>query len=1839
MKHFLLLVLLSCFAFISFSQVNLTKGLIAWYPFNGNANDGSGNNNNPSYNNATLTTDRFGNTGSAYYFDGVDDQITIPGSAGLNTANAMTIALYFNPETTNLQTLIGKISYSQGNGTQFQVAINFNLYPGVLFGVNNPADNCASQVALNSSYVNTGGTVPINQWYCLVSTFDQGVQKIYLNGALVSTTNAPFTTLKQCTNSDIQLGTWWANDQQRYKGKIDDVRIYNRALTLTEVTALCTACSNPTTDLYFKQNVCNPLSVQLFGTGNNLISPNWDFGDGGTATGTLSPVHTYAAQGNYTINLSVNKGSCNDYISKEVAINTTAADIIITPDTTICSGTTAQLQARPGLSYCWSPATGLSNTNTANPVTSTTQNITYTCTAEIPVNNLIINGDFSSGNTGFTSSYTYSPTNGIPEGVYGVGANPTAWHPAMPGCKDHTTGTGNMMLVNGATTANVVVWSETVAVTPNTNYAFSTWLQHITTINPALLQFSINGVPIGNIFQANSVSCIWDQFYTTWNSGNNTSATIAILNQNTGLSGNDFALDDISFSELKIQREVINVTVNNCSVTAAFTAPDTVCVNTPVNITNLSSGATTYYWNFCVADVNTPPAAVNIGNPGNLLSGPVFMDYVYTNGKYYAFVVNYNAARLVRLDFGNSLLNTPTAVDLGSYGGILQVTANEGIQVVQDGGNWYAILVGGNKNVGQTPCIMKVDFGTNIESAGTATNWGNIGGLMNQPVDLHVFKENGNWYGFTVNAEFNTITRFNFGSNFNNAPTATDLGNVGGLLYPTGIYAINDNGKWLVFVMNGGDNLRIGTQSSITRLEFGSSLLNTPTGINLGNPGNLLHHPRDFTIMKFCGQIIGFAVNGNPSYNNIVRLNFNNDLQSVPTLTSLGNLGNLNFPHSISKLFRVNDEVYTFITNVGNNSITRLRFAGCTNASISSSTAQNPAPVSYSSPGTYNINVTVDDGLPTQNSFCKQVVVLAPPVHTPTQAINLCTGDSVKIGTGVKYAQYTWNMGASTDSIMAKTAGIYWVQTDRYGCTNRDSMVITALAKPVVNLGPDVSLCTMNNMVLDAGNAGASFLWQNASTQQTFTANSFGKYFVRVTNANGCMNSDTITLSKTVITGTDFYYKQDVCNPLALQFFGTGNNLANPYWAFGDGNTATGSLNMPHTYSAYGNYMVKFGYDLNGCKDTLTRTIAVQLTYADIIVTPDTTICFNATKQLRAQPALSYCWTPSSFLSNTNTANPVTSTTQKITYTCTAEIPGNNLIVNGDFSNGNTGFTSQYSYANPNTKEGEYFVGVNPQAWNQLLGTCTDHTTGSGNMLLLNGAPQANVQVYTQTVTVTPNTNYAFSTWLQNVNVNNATSNPPRLQFSINGNSIGNIFQGRNAMCQWDQFYTTWNSGNNTTATISIVNQNTIASGNDFALDDISFAPITIQRDSVVISIDTPVVRANKDTTICENGKVQLQASGAASYSWTPAAGLSSTTISNPIASPAVNTNYIVTGQTINGCTAKDTVAIAFHLVPTVITNHDLVVCPNTPIQLAANTSMSSYSWSPAATLSNPAIADPIAMPGKSTLYKVQVTDAYNCSYSDSVNVQVRTFKFAAGMNAVICQGSSITLQAIGGDRYLWSPAGSLSDATQATPTAMPDTTTQYHVTISESNCGTDTTFNVRITVNPTPFVKAGKVNDIDCLVHSAKLQASGTAGIAYLWAPVGGLDYPTLPDPVSIADTTTTYFVTGTNQHGCSAIDSVTVYVTATGKVSFEVPNAFTPNGDGLNDCLGVKSWGGAAIEEFSIFSRWGERVFTTNKPGVCWDGRYRGEALPAGGYTYIIKAKTYCGSIKRSGVVMLLR
>jgi hypothetical protein len=180
--------------------------------------------------------------------------------------------------------------------------------------------------------------------------------------------------------------------------------------------------------------------------------------------------------------------------------------------------------------------------------------------------NSIVNGDFTAGNAGFTSAYLYFAQPAVPasgyaspkaslydEGTYGVGINPALYHASWASVADHTTGAGNMMIVNGDTQSNVQYWAETVTgLTTGQTYYFSAWLTSIyppplgsAPTSPAVLAFSLNGVQLGSDITVSQPVGTWNLFYNSFVAAG-TTATISVINRNNVAGGNDFAMDDIS---------------------------------------------------------------------------------------------------------------------------------------------------------------------------------------------------------------------------------------------------------------------------------------------------------------------------------------------------------------------------------------------------------------------------------------------------------------------------------------------------------------------------------------------------------------------------------------------------------------------------------------------------------------------------------------------------------------------------------------------------------------------------------------------------------------------------------------------------------------------------------------------------------------------------------------------------------------------------------------------------------------------------------------------------------------------------------------------------------------------------------------------------------------------------------------------------------------------------------------------------------------------------------------------------------------------------------------------
>ena len=220
--------------------------------------------------------------------------------------------------------------------------------------------------------------------------------------------------------------------------------------------------------------------------------------------------------------------------------------------------------------------------------------------------------------------------------------------------------------------------------------------------------------------------------------------------------------------------------------------------------------------------------------------------------------------------------------------------------------------------------------------------------------------------------------------------------------------------------------------------------------------------------------------------------------------------------------------------------------------------------------------------------------------------------------------------------------------------------------------------------------------------------------------------------------------------------------------------------------------------------------------------------------------------------------------------------------------------------------------------------------------------------------------------------------------------------------------------------------------------------------------------------------------------------------------------------------------------------------------------------------------------------------------------------------DATACVGSSATLTVTNpnGNTYEWYDVATGGSPIFIGPTFQTPNLTQsamYFVqAVSASGCASTTRTTATVTV-VTPEADAGE--DVTIIQgRTTELRASG--GETYLWEPADGLSNPNVRNPVASPDKTTTYTVTVTTAEGCVDTDEVTVEVIP----AITVPNAFTPNRDGVNEVWEIENIQNYPNARVEIFNRWGNLIFTSNGYGTPWDGTYKGEDLPVATYYYMI-------------------
>lgn len=881
--------------------------------------------------------------------------------------------------------------------------------------------------------------------------------------------------------------------------------------------------------------------------------------------------------------------------------------------------------------------------------------------------------------------------------------------------------------------------------------------------------------------------------------------------------------------------------------------------------------------------------------------------------------------------------------------------------------------------------------------------------------------------------------------------------------------------------------------------------------------------------------------------------------------------------------------VVTFNTNISLAEVNKFDW-NFGDGTVAVSSVSNIATHQYLQAGTYSIRLIINNVLGCSDTLSRPMYVR---VNGPTAKFgsasygsclnNLIVFKDSSVDDGQHPIQsWNWNYGDSNTEVLTAppfqhnyaAPGIFVITlktTDSQGCT--DSFTLPSalvISKPVAAFKSlDTITCPNKAVNFDDQSLGPNlkYMWYfgdgatstNTSPVHLYTTDGLYPIKLVVTDQYGCKDSLTRPTYISVITSVANFNMSDsfsTCPPLIVQFTNLSTNVVSQNWDFGDG-TSANIGNPSHFYNYPGVYTIRLTVmGPGGCVDVKQKNIVINGPKGNFTYTP-LTGCNPVTANFVANTfdRASFIWdyndgatigTTDSVISHSYT-NPGVYVPKMILVDvngCQVPVIGKDtIVVNGVVANfnfldkalcdkGMVSFTDS-SLSNDNITAYSWFLGdgststlQNPQHQYNATGLYYPKLV----VTTLNGCIDSISSPTPVRVVSSPQ-----------IDINSTLSGCTPLNATFNGI----ITVADTSVLNWS-----WTFGNGNTSTLqNPVVQNYSVAGIysiDLTVTNSSGCKDTVNK--TIEAYPIPKVNAGKDTLLCNGYGILLLATGAASYSWSPSAGLSCTSCANPVAIPDSAIKYVVTGTSANGCIARDTL-----------------------------------------------------------LVKVKYPFTIQYSKPDT-----------------LCNGQKIKLFATGADNFQWTPPTGLDNSNIALPTAQPDTTTLYRVVGTDSaGCFRDTGY-VKLKVYPIPTVNAGddKIINIGKSIDLTAVISPDVTSV--VWSPTGSIFRNTYPDISVKPNQNTEYTVEVKNDGGCMARDRVSVFVICDGSNVF-IPNTFSPNGDGANDVFYPRGTGLFTIKSFRIFNRWGEKVFEKNSfkandAAFGWDGTYKGAKLNADVFVYMI-------------------
>lgn len=687
--------------------------------------------------------------------------------------------------------------------------------------------------------------------------------------------------------------------------------------------------------------------------------------------------------------------------------------------------------------------------------------------------------------------------------------------------------------------------------------------------------------------------------------------------------------------------------------------------------------------------------------------------------------------------------------------------------------------------------------------------------------------------------------------------------------------------------------------------------------------------------------------------------------------------------------------------------------------------------------GLYTVTATNNNGCSSTKSV--HITSIPAPIGNIIGETRICEGERTLL-TATGGTSYIWNEGSTEPTLSVTQAGTYTVTiSNEEGCTSIVSKNVTTLPRPNATIAGNTELCAGNSTTLIA-TGGISYLWNDSTTTSFKNITETGTYSVIVTDNNGCsaVASTTVIVNEApdiTITG-DAHICIGESTLLTATIYGSGHFL----WSNGE---QSSFINVSPNHTT--NYTV-VATNTNGCVSTESFTINVH-PYPNPAIIGESSFCQGERTTLTAVGGNSYLWS-----------------NYEQTPSISVSTPGVYVVT----------VSSEYGCSSTSS----HTVVSHPLPVPQITG---ESTFCDGSFATLNAS--GGISYLWSSGEATPNISaYQAGTYMVTITNEHGCTSTAQTQVSSN-TPPSVVINGATEICEGD--YTVFNVASN--ANCSYV-WNTESVGNSIVASTAGTYTVTATSPNGCTATTSHTMRVNPLPTPSINGNLTpclgksttLTVTGGATYVWS-----TGSTADNITIQPTAPITYSVTATSSAGCTATNSVAITTYPVPSPSIQGNTILCHEGTSTLTAVGGIT-FNWSTGATSNNITI-------NEAGTYTVTITNSFGCSATTSAvaTVEPQIIANIVG-NDIICAGEQITLYATGGENYLWN-----TGLNTASLTHTPTTNTTYTCTITSIN-GCEAVASKEVTVTPLP---TPEISGSNFLCEGSSIQLTATGGSAFVWS------------------------------------------------------------------------------------------------------------------------------------------